>query len=265
MLRNKIASALESMVPTVETCRESAERLRQAYPADTPEQLARRAIRSARRSAAAAGAATGVIANPIVMIPAALADMAVVLRIEGVLAGTLAALFDPASLTEEALRADVVSILFPGAVSQALRQVGIRVGEQMGQRLSAGIIREYLSKDAAKTAMRMATRHLGMELTRKAVLEKTAPLVGRRNRRRLELGGSRRGWRARPALLRQVSRHAKPLSSLGEPSRRVPPDLRGCSPSQTAPRPWNGRLPPFNAPCPAKPDRVSRGSANELR
>ena len=178
MLRSKIESALESMVPTAQSCRETAQRLRQEYPAETPEQLSRRAIRSARRSAAVAGAATGAVANPIVMIPAALADMAMVLRIEGALAGTLAALFDPDSVTDEALRADVVSILFPGAVSQALRQVGIRVGEQMGQRLSAGIVREFLSKDVARTALRMITRHLGFELTRKAVLEKTAPLVG---------------------------------------------------------------------------------------
>jgi hypothetical protein len=178
MLRSKIESALESMVPTAQSCRQSAERLRREHPAETPEQLARRAIRSARRSAAAAGAATGAVANPIVMIPAALADMAFVLRIEGAMSGTVAALFDPVSLTDESLRADVVSILFPGAVSQALRQVGIRVGEQMGQRLSAGVVRQFLSKDVARSAMRMATRHLGFELTRKAVLEKTAPLVG---------------------------------------------------------------------------------------
>jgi len=178
MLRSKIESALESMVPAAESCREAAQRLRREYPAETPEQLSRRAIRSARRSAAMAGAATGAVANPLVMIPAALADMAMVLRIEGALAGTLAALFAPESLTDESLRGDVVSILFPGAVSQALRQVGIRVGEQMGQRLSAGIVREFLSKDVARTAMRMVTRHLGFELTRKAVLEKTAPLVG---------------------------------------------------------------------------------------
>jgi len=178
MLRSKIESALESMVPTAQSCRETAQRLRQEYPAETPEQLSRRAIRSARRSAAAAGAATGAVANPLIMIPAALADMAFVLRIEGAMAGTVAALFDPAALTDQSLRGDVVSILFPGAVSQALRQVGIRVGEQMGQRLSAGLVREFLSKDVARTAMRMATRHLGFELTRKAVLEKTAPLVG---------------------------------------------------------------------------------------
>jgi hypothetical protein len=178
MLRSRIESALESMVPTAASCLETARRLRSEHPSETPEQLARRAIRSARRSAAAAGAATGAVANPLVMIPAALADMAFVLRIEGALAGTLAALLDPHSLTDQDLRADVVSILFPGAVSQALRQVGIRVGEQVGQRLSAGIVREFLSKDVARTAMRMVTRHLGMELTRKAVLEKTAPLVG---------------------------------------------------------------------------------------
>jgi hypothetical protein len=178
MLRSKIESVLESMVPTAESCREWAERLRREHPAETPEQLARRAIRSARRSAAAAGAATGSVANPLIMIPAALADMAFVLRTEGAMSGTVAALFDPVALTDESLRADIVSILFPGAVSQALRQVGIRVGEQMGQRLSAGIVREFLSKDVARTAMRMITRHLGFELTRKAVLEKTAPLVG---------------------------------------------------------------------------------------
>jgi hypothetical protein len=235
------------MVPAAGACRESAERLRREHPAETPEQLARRAIRSARRSAAATGAATGAVANPVVMIPAALADMAVVLRIEGALAGTVAALFDPAALTDQSLRADVVSILFPGAVSQALRQVGIRVGEEMGQRLSAGVVREFLGKDATRAAMRMITRHLGFELTRKAVLEKAAPLVG---------AGIGAGWNwvevgivgeralhyygktpTAPGPVRALGRHLVRYRPVSAVVRRVRTHLGHGTPIEAAPMP----------------------------
>lgn len=165
---------LEKMVPDPEHCREAAWRLRERYPSESPEQLARRAVQAARKQGAAVGAATGTASNPLFMVPAALADMAAMLRIEGVLAGTIAALLDPVAVDLETLRTDLVGILFPGAVSQVLRQVGVRAGEQA----TKTIIRKSLSEDMLKVVVRMATRHVGTEVTRNALVEKAVPLVG---------------------------------------------------------------------------------------
>lgn len=165
---------VEKILPDIDECLDAAHKLRARHPDESPEALARRAIRAARQAAAAVGAATGAASTPLTMVPAALADMAAVLRIEATLAGVIAAILEPEVLTQESLQSDVVSILFPGAVSQVLRQLGIRAGE----RASKALIRKYLGGDAAKTAVRLATRHLGMEMTRKAIVGKTVPLVG---------------------------------------------------------------------------------------
>ncbi len=178
MFREKIEQVLEKMVPDLAQCRAAADRLRAEHPSETSVQLARRAIQTARKTAAAAGATTGLVSNPMIMIPAALADMAAVLRIEGHLCGVIAALLDPEAMTTASIRSDVMGILFPGAVSQALRQVGIRAGERFGERLSRGLIRDTLAKDSAQTALKLVSRSLGLELTRKSILEKTAPILG---------------------------------------------------------------------------------------
>lgn len=174
VVHQRVNDFLERMLPDVEECRDAAIKLRLRHPDETPEQLARRAVRAARQAAAGVGAVTGVASNPITMVPAALADMAAVLRIEGTLAGVVAALLEPDALTPESLQKDVVGILFPGAVSQVLRQVGIRAGERAGKTL----IRKYLGGDAAKAAVKLATRHVGVDLTRKTIVNKTVPLVG---------------------------------------------------------------------------------------
>src|SRR4051794_6203749 len=173
-MHTKVARLLEKMVPDAGPCREAATKLRAQHPDETPEQLARRAIKAARKAGLATGAATGIFTGPLTMIPAAVADMTAMLRIEGVMAGVIAAVMDPASLDDGSLPADVVSILFPGAISQVFRQFGIRAGEQAGR----NVIRKFLTEDLLKRAVRMGANRVGAELTRKAIVEKTVPLVG---------------------------------------------------------------------------------------
>src|SRR5687768_14297383 len=166
---------LHWVVPDREKCRAAAAELAAEHPNLSPEQLVREAVRSAKRWAAAAGGATGAAANPLIMIPAAMADMAAVLRIEGAMAGTIAALLDPASmLIDETFQADVISIVFPGAVSQALRQLGVRAG----QRLTKTLIEKYLTESFLRSAVRIASKYLFVRVTEKAVVSKTVPVVG---------------------------------------------------------------------------------------
>ena len=173
-MRMTISRLLEKMVPDPQQCRAAAHELREKYPHETAEQLAQRAIWHARQSAMAVGAVTGVVSSPLTMVPAALADMAAMLRLEGVMAGTIAALFEPQTLDDHSIESDIATILFPGAVSQVLRQVGVRAGE----RATKNLIRKHVTEGALQTVMKVAAKHLGLDLTRNAIVEKTVPLVG---------------------------------------------------------------------------------------
>src|SRR5688572_6288531 len=144
-------------------------------PNYTAVEAARAAVKSARGWGAAAGATTGLAASPITMLPAAVADIVAMLRIEGRMAGTIAALLDPESLNDPAtFRRDIIRVVFPGAVSQALRKVGIRVGENA----TKALIAKYASRALMKEIGEQAAKRLGIRLTQKAVATKAVPLVG---------------------------------------------------------------------------------------
>lgn len=171
-----IEDFLIHLVPDASACLAVAQTLRRDHPALSAADLARHAIRAAKIKAATAGAATGVASGPITMIPAAIADMWAVLKIESMLIGVIAALLDPEALRNEheMLRTDVIGVLFPAAASQALRQVGIRAGE----RLSQAVLRRYATEDMLRLVTRMAAGLIGKQLTRDALVKKAIPLVG---------------------------------------------------------------------------------------
>ena len=168
-------NVLEWVVPDRDQCRKAAEDFAKQNPGKTPEELANLAISSAQTWAAAAGGATGAAANPLIMVPAAIADMAAVLRIEGFMAGTVAALLDAKSLDDpRTFQADVITIIFPGAVSQALRQLGVRWGQQITQSL----IRKHFTESLLKSVTGLASKYLFVHVTEKALVSKTVPLIG---------------------------------------------------------------------------------------
>ena len=172
---NMFDDLLAWVVPDREKCRLDAEELRATNPGATDEQLARKAIASAKNWGVAAGGTTGAAANPLIMLPAAMADIAAMLRIEGHMAGTIAAILDPISLQEEkTFQADVLAIVFPGAVSQALRQFGLRAG----QRVTRNLIQKYVTENFLKDATRFAAKFMFIRVTKNAVVSKTVPLVG---------------------------------------------------------------------------------------
>jgi len=166
---------LDLVIPDPADCLREAAELRLKDPNATAEQIARRAVKDSRKWAASVGAATGLAASPITMLPAAIADAAAMLRLEGKLVGTIAALLDPDSLSNpENFRRDIIRNVFPGAVSQALRKLGVRVGEEATKNL----VRKLASREAAKEISERAVKFLGIRLTEKAVAAKTVPLVG---------------------------------------------------------------------------------------
>ena len=170
------------LVPDISAARAAAAELRRDYPDVAPERLALKAVARARKQAAAAGATTGIFANPLTAIPAALADMTAILKIEGTMVGTVAALLDPAVLMDEQkFRADVLGICFPGVASQTLRALGVRSAKEF----TKDMIRRNVGKEALGEGFRMSLKYLGLRVTRDALLEKAVPIVG------IGIGG---GW-----------------------------------------------------------------------
>lgn len=163
------------LVPDADDCRRAAKELRLRFPDRSAEQIAHIAAKESRKWAVSIGAATGIAANPLIMLPAAVADGAAMLKLEGKLAGTIAALLDPESLNDtEAFRRDVIRVIFPGAVSQALRKFGMRAGEEA----TKSMVRRLASREAGKEIGERAVKFLGIRLSEKAVATKTVPVVG---------------------------------------------------------------------------------------
>lgn len=170
-----IEQILSWLIPDPQDCRKAADDLRLSDPNVSPEKLARKAVKDSRKWAASIGAATGIAANPVTMLPAAVADMAGMLKLEGKLAGTVAALIDPDSLEDHDLfRKEVLRIIFPGAVSQALRKLGVRAGED----LTKDAVRKLLTRETSKELIERAAKMLGIRISEKAIATKAVPIVG---------------------------------------------------------------------------------------
>ncbi len=174
-LHLNLEKLLNLVIPDPAHCRDDAQQLRLQDPNASSEMIAQRAVKDARKWAASVGAVTGIAASPLTFLPAAVADAAAMLRLEGKLAGVIAALLDPASLDEpEMFRRDVLRNVFPGAVSQALRKFGIRATEEATKNL----VRKLAGREATKELTERAAKLLGIRLTEKAIATKTIPLVG---------------------------------------------------------------------------------------
>lgn len=171
----RFTQILSFLIPDPDECRAQAAQLREEHPGLTPEQIAHKAIATAKRMAAGSGALMGLAGSPLTWIPAAAADAAAVLKIEGRMAGTIAALLDPDILDDpHKFQADVIAVVFPGLASQALRVAGIRTGMSISKR----VIRSQSAERLIQTVLRHGGRWLGIRYTQKAVLSKGIPLIG---------------------------------------------------------------------------------------
>ncbi|MDB5297316.1 MAG: hypothetical protein JWO31_3299, partial [Phycisphaerales bacterium] len=174
-LADKVEQMMGWVVPDADACRRLAMEVRTRDPNAPPEEMARQLVKYAQKQGATIGGVTGVLASPLTFMPAALADMAAMMKVEGTMAGGIAALLDPASLDDpERFRADVLAVVFPAALSQALRQLGVRAGEQ----LTKSLVRRAVGKGSFEAAAKLSGRFLGAKLTGRALATKGVPLVG---------------------------------------------------------------------------------------
>jgi hypothetical protein len=174
LLSGQVERLMDWVVPDVDTCRHAAAEMLVRDPAARREDLALAIVNAAKQRGVAVGGVTGILSNPFSMVPATIADVGAMLKIEGTMAGTIAALLDPASLDDPAqFRADVMAVVFPAAVSQALRQVGIRAGE----RFTKHLVRRAVGTGGLETLVKIASKVLGTRLTGKSILGHGLPLV----------------------------------------------------------------------------------------
>jgi hypothetical protein len=169
LLHGQVERLMDWVVPDVEVCRQAAQEMLMHNPNARREDLAMAVVDAAKQ-----GGVTGILSNPFSMVPATLADVGAMLKIEGTMAGTVAALLDPASLDDPAqFRTDVFAVVFPAAASQALRQVGIRAGE----RFTKHVVRKAAGTGGLETLVKIAGKVLGTRLTGKSILGHGLPLV----------------------------------------------------------------------------------------
>lgn len=170
-----LEDVIRDALPRPEACRRKVEELRMAYPNASVEDLVERAITTSKRWAAAYGVGSGIATNPFAMLPAAAADLALTMRAEAHLVGVVGALMDPESLNDlDGFQGDILAVLFPNAVSQALREAGV----QAGKATTRTLIRKYVTGNVLKAIIAFAAKYLGVKLTQRALISKSVPLVG---------------------------------------------------------------------------------------
>jgi len=153
----------------------SVAELRRQYPKASNDELAARIFSRARWKATAAGGLTGLPSNPWVMVPAALADVALTYRIEVGAAAQVALIYEPEFFADEDARWELfVPVFGMNVASQFLREVGVRGA--MGVTRQA--IKRYLSKQTLRVFRAVALKYFGLKVTQKVVVTKTLPVIG---------------------------------------------------------------------------------------
>jgi hypothetical protein len=108
-------------------------------------------------------------------VPAAVVDVATVLRVEVNAAAKTALLFDPTFFDDpDAAWELLIPILGLNAVSQALRTLGVKGG--MG--VSRQVIRTYLTKETLRQFKRIVLKYFGIKVGQRALITKALPIIG---------------------------------------------------------------------------------------
>ena len=141
--------------------------LRARYPDKTPKELASKIYTRTAWKAGALGFLTGLPGNPLVALPAGLADSAAILRYEVTAAARVAAIFEPSFLDDPDAAWELLAPLWGiNALSQTLRELGAAAG----QRLTKQLVRKQLSKGGLRILERSALKIFG----RRALIASTS-------------------------------------------------------------------------------------------
>lgn len=153
--------------------RAEAAALRAAHPGEDRATLARRVFERQSWRAAAVGATTGLPANLVAALPAAVVDATAVLRCEVQAAAVVGTLYDPHFLDHNPSPYELLVPIFGAdAVSQTFRRMGILAS----QRLTREAIAALAEREGLATLRRAFAKVFGKGLGRRAAA-KAVPLV----------------------------------------------------------------------------------------
>ena len=138
----------------------------------------------------------------------------------------------------------MLAVVFPGAVSQALRQIGLRAG----QRITRNLIRKYVTENFLKDATRFAAKYLFIRVTTQRGREQD-----RAARRRRASGPRGTGWRSRPSASGAIRYYQR--RSISPTGKEAPPVTKVSVRQLIRRLPWRREQPQLPPPPPLVTDR----------
>ena len=145
------------------------------HPEANPRKLADELIRRARWKGVAVGFGTGFPSNPWTILPAAIADVGIVLRMEVILAARIAMLFDEQYLDDNNPPYEVMIPIAGGrAMAEAVKELAIAGGKGMTKQA----IKAILTKQTLAQFKKLMLKWFGIKVGQRAIISKTLPIVG---------------------------------------------------------------------------------------
>jgi hypothetical protein len=156
-------------------CLDLAARLRRTHPDATDRELADRLVSYYARRGAVAGFISGLATNPLLALPAAMADVAALLRFYAHLSATVGCLAHEDYFDEPGWEADALVMLAGRrAVSRVLQGVAVegakRTAHDLLQRQARAAVVRALGPGAAG--------RVGAKITQRAITAKLVPIIG---------------------------------------------------------------------------------------
>jgi len=153
----------------------SVESLKNSYPNLTKEKLAKKIFSRTQWKCAASGFVTGLPANFATMIPTAIGDVALTIRLEVIATAKVAIIYNPEFFNDEDASWELLVPVFGiNAVSQIIQDTAIKGG----QGLTRSVIKKYLSKETLKQFKKIMLKYFGLKVTQKGIITKTIPIIG---------------------------------------------------------------------------------------
>jgi hypothetical protein len=171
-----ITRAIESAMGLDEAAlRSYADAKRAAMPNRSAREIAEGLVVMSASKAGVEGLLSGLPGNLFVAAPAAMLDIAYVLRCYAVLTATVGYLADPRYFEDPDWKYDVyAAVAGPALLSQTLREAGIALTKQA----TKIAIRKYVRKGLLKGLQHLTFKWFAKKVTQRAILTKTIPLVG---------------------------------------------------------------------------------------
>jgi len=156
-------------------CLRMTRELRRAYPDATDRELAERLVAMQARRGALAGFLAGLATNPILAVPAAVADVAALLRFYATLSATVGCLANPDYFNEPGWEADALVMLAGRrAVSRVLQGLAV----EGVKRTSHELLKRQARAAVGRAVGRGAPAWLGAKITQRALVGKLVPVLG---------------------------------------------------------------------------------------